>query len=140
MKFKKMGEVRNGMTIPAVKGDYNYPPANLCEISQEEWAKLFFLWHPKGQENRQICRDAEGKYVGGHTELQMWWQDEYSGIALSRTGDNQLIYHRFGCPHENTKELDQDECRTRGIYHSGRQYHVTECLECGYVHGVDSSG
>ena len=41
-------------------------------------------------------------------------------------------------PHK-MRELSQEECRERGIYHGGRCYHVHLCVECGTVRSVDSS-
>lgn len=37
------------------------------------------------------------------------------------------------------RELSQEECRERGIFHGGRCYHVSICVACNHVSAVDSS-
>jgi len=46
---------------------------------------------------------------------------------------------KLGCEHSKFRSIPQAECRTRGIYHAGRCYSVSECLDCGIVSAVDSS-
>jgi len=45
----------------------------------------------------------------------------------------------LGCEHEKFRTVTQSECKTRGIFHGGRCYHVSECTSCGVITGVDSS-
>lgn len=136
--YKKIGEKQSVLNI-VYSGDYNYPPDGLVEISEAEWSQLFFLWSPIGFEHRQVCRGIDGNYTGIFVNLKMWWHDEYSGIAMSRTNEGKLVYYRFGCQHKNRKGLTLDECRARNIYHGGRCYSVSECVDCGIVIGTDSS-
>lgn len=37
------------------------------------------------------------------------------------------------------REISQEECRARKIYHGGSCYHVSECLKCGVQKHTDSS-
>lgn len=46
---------------------------------------------------------------------------------------------KLGCEHTKFRSIPSAECHTRGIYHGGRCYHVSECLDCGIVSAVDSS-
>ena len=46
---------------------------------------------------------------------------------------------KLGCEHKRMKSLSQEECHNRKIYHAGRCYSVSECLDCGDIHAVDSS-
>lgn len=46
---------------------------------------------------------------------------------------------KLGCEHTKFRSIPQAECRTRGIFHGGRCYHVSECLDCGILSAVDSS-
>jgi len=42
------------------------------------------------------------------------------------------------CIH-TVRELDQSECRVKGVKHWGSCYHVTECVKCGNIRAYDSS-
>lgn len=37
------------------------------------------------------------------------------------------------------RSVPQDECRRRNIFHGGRCYHVSECINCHHINAVDSS-
>ncbi len=45
----------------------------------------------------------------------------------------------LNCEHKNNRSISQDDCFVRGIYHGGRCYHVSECLDCGEINVIDSS-
>lgn len=46
---------------------------------------------------------------------------------------------KLGCEHTKFRSITQAECHTGGIYHGGRCFHVSECLDCGIISAVDSS-
>lgn len=66
------------------------------------------------------------------------------GYPHIENGGCQVCAHPLLCAGEDKphtyRELGQDECRHRGIYHAGNCWHVSECKGCGNVYSVDSSG
>lgn len=70
---------------------------------------------------------------------------KYGSVSYSNieNGGCQVCARPLLCAGEDKphtyRELGQDECRHRGIYHAGSCYHVSECAGCGNIYAVDSS-
>jgi hypothetical protein len=132
--------VVNGRETYEKDGTFNDAPKGLRVISEKEFAQSgFFAYEPILREYRQIYRDKNWNN-GGCLAIQMYWMDEHCGIAMSNDYyAGKVTYYVFGCQHKY-RELSQEECHKRGLFHAGNCYHVYECPDCGHVKSEDSSG
>lgn len=125
------------------KNGYNCPPEGFAEITEKEFVQHsgFFDYIPMLIEHRQIYvdKDLKSNRSGTMLDIVMYWMDKYGGYALKREyWEGTIRYFKFGCTHENRRELSQKECNERGIAHFGMCWHVEEC-KCGKISSYDSS-
>lgn len=83
--------------------------------------------HGHGKFNLEL--DAYGK--GRHFQ-SMCGQCNGWGSVVKGSLDETCIHER--------REVEQSECRKRGIVHHGMCWHVNECKKCGQLSAYDSSG
>lgn len=122
--------------------DSDSPSPNFKEITEKEFAQSkFFSYGADRTEYRQILPDRL-PWKGEKYALSVTLYYLYDGTGYGISSDywqGKVRYFRFAaCEHEY-KELSQQECRKRGLYHAGRCYHVSECVKCGRINAVDSS-
>lgn len=121
-------------------GSGNDAPPGWEEISVKELVQktLFSSYNPEVIDYRQILR-VEGKPLPTMlpAKLLIYHDGTGVGIVCDYWGE-KVTYYRFGCRHEY-HELSYDDCCSRGIYHAGRCYHVSECSKCGHINAADSS-
>lgn len=142
--FKNVEEMR---AHEAKWGRFNDPLPNMKEVTENEFATCgFFTWVIEGVEFRQIDpkRFPEGslrsplKYYFG---CKVFYSNgpQFAGYVMG-VENGRIRYFTFtDCEHKY-RELSQPECRTRKIDHFGNCYHVSECVHCGRIISVDSSG
>lgn len=128
------------------KTGYNYPPKNLREITEADFARShFFVYMPDAIETRSICYNFDQIQLLDPDEkcrliqITIFWL--YDGTCLGIENDHRagrIRYYQGGCKHEY-RELSRKECKERGIYRFGWCWHVQECKLCGHVWSYDSS-
>lgn len=145
---------RNTKASEVIADDLNnqWLPENWRRITEKEFVQgqwrlyshsatqVFTQFNRRDYQDRKIS-DRVGDPDTGDVpyDAHCWIFYDGTGVALSTYyWRGKLFYFAFGCEHE-TRELSRDECYNRGIYHGGRCYHVTECVKCGHVEGVDTS-
>jgi|GEM_PF-2223802 hypothetical protein len=140
-----LNEIRHTSNKAPDGTDFNDPPIGLRRISEKEFAtSQFFTYTPKATEYRQVyvvsASDLTAKRNGNKMiTLHMFWFDDDTGIAMHNDyWQGKVEYFAFGCKHEY-REMEQGECRERGISHFGHCYHVCECNKCKHIWSYDSS-
>jgi hypothetical protein len=115
---------------------WNEVPNGWREVSEKEFAQSpAFIYPPVSSEHRQIHPEGEPEYLS----VRLNFLHDGTGWALGHDyWKGRVRFFQFGCVHE-WREVPSQECRSRGIFHGGRCFHVSECLKCHHVQGVDSS-
>lgn len=144
-------------------GSFNVAPANMREITADEFCKVFFHYCIEKEEFRQIHRQNDGtpiqELAGWDSQVYMtarlfWFQDG-SGIAMTedygKHGEelektwgkytHKLQLWRFSVCDHKYREVDHEFAqKVLGIQTWGMFCHVYYCPECGRSHTTDRSG
>jgi hypothetical protein len=127
----------------ATYGGFNAAPPGWLEISEAEVATgshLIRCYMPRHIEYRQITGQThpDGR-PAPVLQVTLYFAHDGTGVAMSFDYHGKRVrWFAFGCEHA-WRTVGYDECRTRGIYHAGRCWNVSECTKCGHVNAVDSS-
>jgi hypothetical protein len=120
--------------------DFNKVPPGWEEISIEDFATSnFFVYTPYAMDYRQFWIKEDGKKK--MIDCKVFFMDKNldEGFAIhSSYWEKKIRIFRFGCKHKWI-ELSPEECKEKGIPHSGRCYHVNECETCKKLWIYDSS-
>lgn len=130
-------------------------PSGWRELTPLEFARSQFgSYTPEFEEYRQMIPGDDEKreaYLTYNTNRKTWERQmmavrlyyfaDSTGVAILTSywnTEKPLRFFAFGCAHDY-REMGQDECAKRNLYHAGRCYHVYECKKCNDIMSQDSS-
>lgn len=123
-------------------GDFNSFPPNWKEITPQEFSKsMFFIYHPKYVDFRQMIRCFEtGQNMDGPmVQANLFIYHDDTGIALISDHKNNVRYYHFAVCEHKMVEITMKEAKDLGVAHFGSCWHVYKCEKCGYLESADSS-
>lgn len=126
-----------------VFGGFNDMPKPFKEISVNRYIHKRSQYTPKLFESRYVCN---GENPIGRVNIEFFdcfglatkLPDKWTLINNEIVYTEPIRYFLLGCDHK-LKEIGYQDCKKRGIYHSGRCFHVYECEICGHIESHDSS-
>jgi len=128
--------------------DYNTAPHNLRRISEKDFVQggffRFCLEKPQFKQvhvrsETDLTTDSDYSKNTKVISMTLFYFPDNTGIAISSDyWEGKVEYYAFGCNHKY-RDISQEECHKRGIYHGGSCYAVSECEECHDMKVVDSS-
>lgn len=94
--------------------------------------------YPYKKDVKYLCPVCNG-YGGWNIRLDAYGPGKHFDAHCSQCNGWGWVNEADLCIHD-MREMSQEECKEKGIYHYGIFNHIYECRVCGHRHNYDSSG